>query len=241
MGREARHAQDGRPGASDHLSGEPPDEERALLDEQIRYYRARALEYDATSLPPDDPFASETERIRSALKTFGPRGRVLELAAGTGQWTATLAETAATLRAIDASPEMLRLNAEKTQDPRVEYVAADVFAVEPDAAWDVVLFGFFLSHVPMARFGAFWDLVRGLLAPGGRVFFVDEAAHGLWNEDWIDQGAGVVRRRLNDGTEHRAVKVLWEPSALERRLRDEGWDVEVGVAGPFYWGTGSPR
>lgn len=241
MGREACHAQDGRPGAPDHLSADRADEERALLDEQIRYYRARALEYDATSLPPDDPFATDTERIRSALKDFDPRGRVLELAAGTGQWTATLAEDADVVRAIDASPEMLRLNAEKTRDPRVEYVAADAFAVEPDAAWDVVFFGFFLSHVPMARFGPFWDLVRGLLAPGGRVFFVDEAAHGLWDEDWIDQRAGVVRRRLNDGTEHRAVKVLWEPRSLERRLRDEGWDVDVHAAGPFYWGAGSPH
>jgi SAM-dependent methyltransferase len=238
VGREARDAEGGRPGTPDNLKKPAGPEERALLDAQIRYYRARALEYDATSAPPDDPFAPDADRIRLALREFAPRGRVLELAAGTGQWTGLLAEYAQTVRAVDASPEMLRLNAEKTRDQRVEYVVRDVFAIEPDATWDVVFFGFWLSHVPRSRFTSFWDLVRGSLAPGGRVFFVDEA--GLWDEDWIDESSGVVRRRLSDGTEHRAVKVRWEPNALERRLRDEGWDVEVLAAGPFYWGAGSP-
>jgi hypothetical protein len=37
------------------------------------------------------------------------------------------------------------------------------------------LLGFWLSHVPLERFGAFWSLVDECLAPGGRVFFVDDA------------------------------------------------------------------
>ena len=41
---------------------------------------------------------------------FAPRGRVLELAAGTGQWTGLLAEAADELLVTEASPEMLELN-----------------------------------------------------------------------------------------------------------------------------------
>ena len=111
------------------------------------------------------------------MRDFAPRGKVLELAAGTGQWTGLLAEYASELTAVDASPEMLRLNAEKTSDPRVRYLVSDVFAIRPDAVWDVVFFGFWLSHVPLGRFDAFWELISGLLTPRGRVFFVDEAAH----------------------------------------------------------------
>jgi len=79
--------------------------------------------------------------------------------------------------------------------------------------------------------------VEGLLAPDGRVFFVDEAAHGLWDEDWIDEDAGIVRRTLAGGGSHRAVKVLWHPEELERTMGELGWNASVHPAAPFYWGT----
>ena len=210
--------------------------DRQLIDEQIAYYRARAAEYDMTSTPEGDPFAEHGDRVRAALRAFEPRGRVLELAAGTGQWTGILAEYADQLIVTDASPEMLELNRAKVGKRGIDYRVADAFAMEATHAHDVVFFGFFLSHVPASRCEPFWDVVRGLLAPGGRVFFVDEAAHGLWDEDWVDQEAGIVRRPLADGRVHRAVKVLWTPAELERRLMGLGWDASVTREGPFYRG-----
>jgi SAM-dependent methyltransferase len=213
-------------------------DDRELLDEQIRYYRARAAECDATSpTPEDDRFAADTDRTRDALRAFEPRGRVLELAAGTGQWTGLLAEYADELIATDASPEMLELNAAKVGNPSIQYRVVDAFALPATHDHDVVFFGFFLSHVPPRRFEAFWDLVEGLLVPSGRVFFVDEGRHFMWREDWVDEAAGVVRRPLADGTIHRAVKVLWSPDELEARMRELGWEASVTDAGPFYWGT----
>jgi demethylmenaquinone methyltransferase/2-methoxy-6-polyprenyl-1,4-benzoquinol methylase len=214
-------------------------DDRELLDEQIRYYRARAAEYDETSpTPEDDRFAADADRIREALRAFGPRGRVLELAAGTGQWTGLLADHADELTVTDASPEMLELNRAKVGErDNTRFEVADAFALEPTSAFDTVFFGFFLSHVPPGRFEPFWGLVEGLLAPGGRVFFVDEGRHFLWREDWVDEDAGVVRRPLTDGTVHRAVKVLWSADELAGRLRGLGWDASVSNQGPFYWGT----
>ena len=211
--------------------------DRQLLDEQIRYYRARAAEYDTTTTPHEDPYAAAADRIRAALRAAELRGRVLELAAGTGQWTGLLADYADELTAVDASREMLALNAAKLADPRVRYRVADVFSLPATAEHDVVFFGFWLSHVPRSRFEAFWQVVAGLLAPGGRALFVDEGAHFLWREDWLDEEADVVRRRLTDGTEHRAVKVLWRPGDLERRLAELGWDASVHSEEPFYWGS----
>jgi SAM-dependent methyltransferase len=213
-------------------------DDRVLLDEQIRYYRARAAEYDATSTPDGDPFAGHAEATRAALRAFAPRGRVLELAAGTGQWTGLLADYADELTVTDASPEMLELNRAKVGErDNTRYEVADAFALAPTHAFDTVFFGFFLSHVPPARFEPFWSLVEGLLAPDGRVFFVDEGRHFLWREDWLDEAAGVVRRPLADGTVHRAVKVLWSADDLAARLVDLGWEASVTDEGPFYWGT----
>jgi SAM-dependent methyltransferase len=215
--------------------------DRKLLDDQIAYYRARAAEYDATSHDPgDDPFAAHAQVIREALSSFAPRGRVLEIAAGTGQWTGLLADHADELIVTDSSPEMIELNRRKWAGERgIRYRVSDAFALERTHDHDVVFFGFFLSHVPMGRFEAFWSLLEGLLAPGGRIFFVDEGRHFMWREDWVDEEAGVVRRPLLDGTVHHAVKVLWSPEELEKRLRGMGWDASVRAEGPFYWGTAS--
>jgi SAM-dependent methyltransferase len=214
--------------------------DRELLDDQIAYYRARAAEYDATSPDPGgDPFAAHAEVIRQELNSFAPRGRVLEIAAGTGQWTGLLADHAGELIVTDASPEMLELNRRKVGERGIRYRVTDAFALEPTHDHDVVFFGFFLSHVPMGRFEAFWSLLDGLLAPGGRIFLVDEGRHFMWREDWVDEEADVVRRPLLDGTVHRAVKVLWSPEELEGRLRDLGWDASVRAEGPFYWCTAS--
>jgi SAM-dependent methyltransferase len=214
------------------------DEVNRLLDDQVAYYRARAPEYDETSAPDGDPYAPATDLGLSALRAFAPRGRVIEIAAGTGQWTGILADTADDLLVTDSSPEMLALNHVKTGPrPNVRYLVADAFTLGPTHDRDVVVIGFFLSHVPDGRFEAFWSVTEGLLAPGGRVFFIDEAYPGVTPEDWIDRTAGITRRRLRDGSVHRAVKVLWRPTDLEARLRALGWEAKVQFEAPFFWGT----
>jgi demethylmenaquinone methyltransferase/2-methoxy-6-polyprenyl-1,4-benzoquinol methylase len=213
------------------------DPDRDLIDEQIAYYRARAAEYDATSTPEGDPFEADANRIRDALRAFAPRGRVLELAAGTGQWTGLLAEFADELLVTDASPEMLELNRAKVGErPNVRHHLGDALALRAARTYDVVFFGFFLSHVPPASFEGFWAGLAGLLVPGGRVFFVDEGDHGLWDENWVDRDAGIVSRPLTDGSVHRAIKVRWRPADLAARLDALGWDASVQASGPFYWG-----
>jgi SAM-dependent methyltransferase len=212
-------------------------DDRDLLDEQIEYYRRRAAEYVLTSSPPGDPHATHADRTREAIRALEPRGRVLELACGTGQWTGLLAQFADELLALDASPEMLELNRGAVRSARVRYEAADLFAWEPPHRFDVVFFGFWLSHVPMRRFAPFWELVARCLEPRtGRALFVDEGEHFEWREDWLDRDAGIVRRTLADGSAHRAVKVLWEPVRLQERLRELGWSAVVDWSGPFYWG-----
>jgi O-methyltransferase involved in polyketide biosynthesis len=136
---------------------------------------------------------------------------------------------------------MLELARARVSSPKVRFVQSDVFSWTPDGAYDVAFFSFWLSHVPPTHFERFWDLVGSSLAPGGRVFFMDEGPHFHWREDFVDGATGVVRRRLENGSEHRAIKVLWDVRELEERLRRLGWDVECHSTGVFYWGEGSKR
>ena len=102
------------------------------------------------------------------------RGDVLELAGGTGWWTQRLAGTADRLTVVDASPEALAINRGHVGRTDVDYVVADVFDWRPGRVYDVAFFSFWLSHVPRVRFGPFWALLRSCLAPGGRVFLIDD-------------------------------------------------------------------
>ena len=144
----------------------------ALLEEQVDYYRARAPEYDDWWLrigryAPDDEFGRRWEAgkrdLDDALRAFAPTGTVLELAAGTGNLTAALAgiDSVEHITAVDSSEEALAIARTKVADPaRATFVHADVFAWRPPQQFEVVAFGFWLSHVPAQRFADFWQLVR---------------------------------------------------------------------------------
>ncbi len=206
-----------------------------LIAEQTAYYRAAAGEFGDLKLP--FPGGDELEQ---ALERFRPRGDVLELACGPGTWTNRLLGHASTVTAVDSSPEMLSLAREKAGEDRVRFVMADLFSWLPDRRYDVVFFGFFLSHVPRERFESFWSMIGESLSPSGRVFFVDDGYRTA--EELVEgEGSEVIQRTLRDGAAHRLVKVPYEPSELERRLAALGWSVRVSqTQGPFYWGEGVP-
>ena len=240
---------------------EPDD----LLEEQIDYYRARAPEYDdwwlrtGRYLPSDDfgrRWEAGKEDLDGALHSFAPTGDVLEVAAGTGNLTASLAaiDGVKHVTALDSSDEALAIARTKVPDAtRVVFVHADVFTWRPTRQYDVVAFGFWLSHVPPQRFAGFWQLVREALRPDGRVFFVDNAvpieqaaaAHGRqvdtpWSQTWLDQGVSV--RTLADGRRFRIVKRAWEPAELEHELEGLGWSAVVREhQGLFIHGEAVPR
>jgi demethylmenaquinone methyltransferase/2-methoxy-6-polyprenyl-1,4-benzoquinol methylase len=205
-----------------------------LLGEQISYYRAIAGTYGDYAIAP-----VATELI-AALDRFGPTGRVLELACGPGVWTPQLLQHASSVTMVDAAPEMLAIARTRVAgcEERVRMVQADLFAWTPDDRYDVVFFGFWLSHVPEHRFDSFWALVARCLAPRGRVFFIDDAYR---TADELIEGerSSTIQRRVKGGPSYRIVKVPHRPAQLESRLRRLGWRIEVNHASEhFYWGAG---
>jgi len=211
------------------------DEElNRLLGEQAAYYGALAGDYLNQGL--DLPGGDE---LTEALEAFRPAGSVLELACGPGVWTGQLLRHAAEVTAVDASREMLAIAAARIGSERVRFIQADLFTWKPDRRYDVVFIGFWLSHVPLERFESFWSLVADGLKEDGRVFFADDAYR---TPDELTEGpsSSTIRRRLDDGTPYRLVKVPHQPPELERRLRRIGWNIKVtATAGPFYWGAGT--
>jgi len=231
------------------------DEVGEGLEEQLQYYRERAQEYDEWALrtgrydrgaEANARWFSEVAALERALEEFGPRGSVLELACGTGQWTARLG-SAERLTALDATAEVLEKNRERMKDRHVEYIHADLFEWEPPERYDVVFFSFWLSHVPQELSGRFWDLVDRCLAPDGRVFFIDNLPpppDGPLDPEIEGPDDVSVIRRLSDGRKYRVWKILFQPDDLREHLATLGWDFVVKPTGEFFlWAAGvrAPR
>jgi SAM-dependent methyltransferase len=223
-----------------------------LLADQRSFYRARAPEYDQWwqrrgryDNGPED--AAEWNRqvqvVLQAVDTFGSFGDVLELAGGTGWWSQHLAQTARTLTVLDSSSEAIHINRQRVARPDVTYIEADIFGWRPDRRYDTVVFSFWLSHVPRRLFEEFWALVGSCLRPGGQAFLIDnrrDPSRTVQDPYIIDEADDVQRRRLGDGSEHRVVKVFYEPDGLAEQLRRLGWVADLAGTPRFIYGSAAP-
>ncbi len=203
------------------------------LAEQIAYYQQRAGEYDefwlrqgnyALAPADEERWFADVAQVEQVVDDFAPVGDVLEYAAGTGIWTRQLARWARHVTAVDSSPETLEINQSRLPAAAsVEFVTADIFAWNPPpAAFDLVFFGYWLSHVPAERLAWFWGQVGSALRPGGRVFFVDSFGEARLDGD-------VQQRRLNDGRGFQVVKRIWQPAELVDFGASLGWRLKVRV------------
>jgi SAM-dependent methyltransferase len=213
-----------------------------LIESQRTFYDLRAPDFGDEAVP-DRRVSGMMARVlaRALIDEFAPTGHVLELACGNGSFTRELVRYARTVTAIDGSPRMLERNRVEVADSRVTYVNANIFDWQPERRYDAVFFGFWLSHVPPTSFDEFWALVRSSLRVGGRVAFVDEDDRGTNNDDiHLVDNVPVAPRTLRDGRRFDIVKVYWDPTELEDRLRTLDWQVTVRrVGGTFLYGSGT--
>lgn len=222
-----------------------------ILAEMAAYYRARAPEYDEwwqrqgrydRGPELNARWFAEITEVLADFDAFNLTGDVLELAPGTGNWTQQLLHTAATITAVDASPEMVAINRARVQSDRVTYILADLFTWQPDRQYDAVCFGFWLSHIPLERMDAFLDKVASALRPGGKLFFVDnrrEATATSPDQQLPAVNSQLTTRKLNDGRTFDIVKNFFEPTALAAQYQAAGLHVTIKTtANYFLYGLG---
>lgn len=124
----------------------------------------------------DRELVVDREKINFILDRagVGPGSRVLDVACGTGVLFPFYAQReAAQVTAVDISPEMVKIAAGKTEDPRFRVICGDIETLEPTGAFDCCVVYNAFPHFPEPE--RLIDKLAGWLRPGGRL----TVAHGM--------------------------------------------------------------
>ena len=201
----------------------------------LQYYAQRAHEYERIYQRPErEP---DLQALRGTIEDAFVDRDILDVACGTGYFSACAARRARSLEGVDANEETLQLARAKAL-PNAVFRCGDAYDLAPaKAAYSGALCTFWWSHVPKARLAAFLGNLHRHLAPGAVVLFADNAyVEGNSTPIVRTDAAGDTyqSRRLEDGSTYEVLKNF--PRAGELI----GWGMRFGTAVAlrtltYYW------
>ena len=212
------------------------------------YYAQRAAYYERVYFKPERQ--TDLRAMEAWLPTVFAGREVLEIACGTGWWTAPGARDAAAWLATDLNPETMAVARAKAMPACVQFATVDAYSMaelddrtfgagESGAApsFDGAFAGCWWSHVPLQTLPAWLATLHARLRPGARVVmldnsFVSQSSTPLTRED--EHGNTYQNRSLDDGSVHEVLKNF--PTAeqafamLGPQVRNAQW-----LAWEHYW------
>ena len=204
------------------------------MTQLIRYYRDRAVEYDAVYAKPERQ--GDLARLHDLLPSLVSGATILEVAAGTGYWTRTLSTAAAAITATDINAETLDLARTRDYGPAlVTFQIADAYALdEVPGRFDTAFVGFFWSHILRADLPRFLDGLTARLGAGTRVIVLDNRyvpGSSTPISRTSPEGDTFQHRTLSDARGFEIVKNFPDRAQF---TADVGADVEWSEL-PYYW------
>lgn len=208
-----------------------------IEDNPREYYAQRANEYERVYAKPERQH--DLGQLAALLQdTLGGQD-VLEVACGTGYWTAVIAQTAHSVLATDINPEVIAVAQAKDYPPgRVRFGLADASTLTGVAGSFTAGFaGFWWSHLTRAQLGAFLRAFHHHLGPDRLVVVTDNRYVAGSNQPITrrdTQGNTYQSRTLENGRRFEVLKNF--PTGAELRASVEGMarDVKVTML-TYYW------
>jgi len=172
------------------------------------YYAARVAEYDAAA-GYQDPGAEQRRasvktRFRATLRGLD----VLEIACGTGYWTAVIAAAARSVVAVDLEPAMVTAAEQRLSAfANVRCVVADAYSLDGLAGpFNAAFAHWWWSHVPKSRLRPFLTTLHTKLRPGAVVLFADQLPYAGEARRRDEEGNTLEMRTLQNGAGFEIVK-----------------------------------
>lgn len=217
-----------------------------IIQQQQEYYEARAPEYDDWfwrkgrydhGLEANHVWFRELASFAREIRRHAPHGSGLELACGTGIWTGRLLRMCDHVHAVDGSSSMLNLTRQKYSSPRLTLEQADLFNWQPNAPFQLLFMGFWVSHLPDDRIRPFFEKVSQWVEPGGWLYFIDS----LYNPESTASNhslgpfeSPVRERRLDDGRTFQIIKIFRTPADYRSLLSPLGWTGKAWSTGRYF-------
>lgn len=208
-----------------------------MANELFEYYEKRAGEYERIYYKPERQ--QNLAELR-ALVTDELRDQdVLELACGTGYWTAVYASEANSVLATDISPASLEMaRTKELGDEKVRLDIADLHRLDDiDGSYTAVFAGFWWSHIPRSDIQSFLHSLSKRFQSGCRCVFIDNRyveGSSTPISDTDTEGNTYQLRSLEDGTQHTVLKNF--PDRAKLKAFGELVGVEVNVVElEYFW------
>ena len=200
------------------------------------YYARRASTYEQIYDKPERQadLAVLREKVRDALADH----QVLELACGTGYWTAQLARSAASVLATDINQEMIAAaKAKNLPSEKVRFALADAFDLQVDGPFSACFAGFWWSHVKRQDQAAFLQQLRAKLGKDTYLVLIDNvyvegSSTSIARTDL--EGNTYQIRTLEDGSRHEVLKNFPTDSALRKKMAGAVKDIRI-LRLEHYW------
>ncbi|MFC4313711.1 class I SAM-dependent methyltransferase [Steroidobacter flavus] len=215
------------------------------------YYQARAHEYHETTGYHRDNVDAGYARLKEQHQAAFAGHDVLEIACGTGYWTAVIAATARSVVATDVHTELVQATSERLRRfPNVRCQVADAYTLDTvQETFSAAFAQYWWSHIPRAMCPVFLRALHSKLRPGAFVSFSDNLEYQAeWVKRRVDEhGDNYEERSLRDGTRFETVKNFPTKAEFEALLDGVAEDVtfleqEVGdIDGPARLWTVSYR
>ena len=184
------------------------------------YYAKRAETYERVYDKPERQadLAVLHERVRETLRGH----RVLEIACGTGYWTAQFAGVAESVLATDINPEVIAVaQAKGLPADKVEFALADAFDLQLEGTYTACFAGFLWSHVKRQEQEAFLLKLRAKLGKDVLLVLIDNvyvegSSTPIARTD--PEGNTYQMRVLPSGERYEVLKNFPTDSALRKRM-----------------------
>ena len=193
------------------------------------YYAQRAASYEEVYAKPERQ--ADLARLHQRVRELFAGQRVLEIACGTGYWTADLAATAAQVLATDINPAVLDIaRTRKLPADKVTFALADAFDLQPGVDVNACFAGFWWSHVGREVQDGFLDRLQARLGKNAQAVMIDNvyvegSSTPIARTD--AHGNTYQIRRLPDDTRHEVLKNFPTDSTLRKRLGGHLKDIRI--------------
>lgn len=203
------------------------------------YYAARANEYHDTTGYGQSTVEAGYAQLKAAHRETMRDRDVIEVACGTGYWTAVIASSAHTVLATDIHPELVEISRQRLREyPNVRCQVADAYALDfVDGDFSGAFAHYWWSHIPRKLYQPFLDSLHRKLRPGALVSFTDNLPY---EADWVkrridEHGDTYEERSLRDGSRFETIKNFPSQAELSALLEDVAEDMiyaeyEIGPA-----------